>query len=309
MKLKQWWSRSLRILAMSGAVLCIVALTMEDAAAVRLGGGRSIGRQSSGISQQRQAMPPPSSAPQAAPSPAPASAPSPGNRWLGPLAGLAAGLGLAALFSHFGMGGEFSNFILLALMIMAGLFVVSFLLRKLAGNPAPRRLGYQAEYHTSYLGQETVAGPAPQATEGYRPPNPLTEQHPVAASALSIPAGFDKESFVHSAKVVFLRLQAAFDAGNQDDLREFTSPEMFAELKLQLQERGSTPQKTDVVTINADLLTVETQNNDQLASVRFSGLLREETEASATPIDEVWNFARPSGASGGWVLAGIQQLN
>jgi len=301
MNMKQWLGRSVLMLAAS---LCVLTFTMESAEAGRLGGGRSIGKQSSSVSQQRQA------APQQAPAAAPQSAAQPQrNRWLGPLAGLAAGLGIAALLSHFGLGAGVANFVMIALMVMVVIFVVGFLLRKLKGASAGRRPAYESEYRFSHLGQETVAGPAPQSSGGYTPSNPLTEQHPVATSSAAIPAGFDTENFVRNAKVMFLRLQAAFDVCNQDDLREFTSPEMFAELKLQLQERSNATQKTDVVTLNAELLSVETHSAEYLASVRFSGMLREAADQAASPIDEVWNFSRSVSGSGGWVLAGIQQLN
>jgi predicted lipid-binding transport protein (Tim44 family) len=104
-------------------------------------------------------------------------------------------------------------------------------------------------------------------------------------------------------------MQAAYDAGNTADLREFTSPEMFAELKLEIEGRQGAANQTDVVTLEADLLGVDTGPVEQLASVRFTGMIREEAGASAQPFDEVWNFARPVGTQGGWVLAGIQQLS
>lgn len=311
---KQWLGRSLMAFA---AGLFAVTLTLDVAEAARVGGGRSIGKQSNSVTQQRQAQPTQASPSQAAkPAAAPQTAPQPArNRWLGPLAGLAAGLGIAALLSHFGMGEAAANFVMMALLVMAVVFVVSFLLRKLRGAsaaPAP----YRPAYQYSSVGQETVTAPPPSQLGGaYAGPQPTAQsplQHPanlVAPRPLTIPEGFDTENFVRNAKVSFIRMQAAFDAANLDDLREFTSPEMFAELRLQLQERGSAKQQTDVVTINAEMLGVETHPTESLASVRFSGMLREAVDQPASPIDEVWNFARPLDGSSGWVLAGIQQLN
>jgi predicted lipid-binding transport protein (Tim44 family) len=104
-----------------------------------------------------------------------------------------------------------------------------------------------------------------------------------------------------------VRLQAAFDAGNTDDLREFTSPEMFAELKLEIDERNGAANQTDVVKLEASLLGVETGPVEHMASVRFSGMLRERADAAAEPFDEVWNFTRSADGKSGWVLSGIQQ--
>src|SRR5512140_3341533 len=83
-------------------VLTSLSLLATSAEAKRFGGGSSFGK-------QRTMSAPVQKSPSAAPAPGapaqPAAAPQAGgNKWIGPLAGLAAGIGLAALFSHFGMG-------------------------------------------------------------------------------------------------------------------------------------------------------------------------------------------------------------
>ncbi|HVL59347.1 MAG TPA: Tim44-like domain-containing protein, partial [Burkholderiaceae bacterium] len=123
-----------------------------------------------------------------------------------------------------------------------------------------------------------------------------------------VPAGFDVEGFLRNAKVYFIRLQAAFDAADLNDLREFTSPQMFAELKMQIDERRGAANVTEVVALDAELLGVHSSEHEHLASVRFTGLIREAAGATAQPFDEAWNFTRPAHGGGGWVLAGIQQL-
>jgi len=131
--------------------------------------------------------------------------------------------------------------------------------------------------------------------------------HAAATPTTSIlPSGFDAEAFVRQAKVNFLRLQAANDAGNLDDIREFTSPEMYAEIKLDIDERHGATQRTEVVTLNADVLEASEEGHRQIVSVRFHGMLREDSE-QATPFDETWHLSRPADASRGWVVAGIQQ--
>ena len=128
-------------------------------------------------------------------------------------------------------------------------------------------------------------------------------------AAMQVPGGFDTEAFVRQAKVQFVRLQAAFDARNADDLREFTSPEMFGELNIDMMQRGSAPQTTEVVELNAELTGMHQEGPILVASVLFSGLIREEPNSPAEPFSEIWNFTRPASGASGWVLAGIQQPN
>ncbi|NCX46230.1 MAG: Tim44 domain-containing protein, partial [Burkholderiaceae bacterium] len=120
--------------------------------------------------------------------------------------------------------------------------------------------------------------------------------------------GFDQIAFLANAKHYFTRLQKAWDAGDLEALREFTTPEMFASLQRDLQGRAEGVNHTDVVTLNAELLGVETDANTYLCSVEFSGLIREQAEGPAEPFREVWNLSKPVNGPGGWVLAGIQQL-
>ncbi len=125
----------------------------------------------------------------------------------------------------------------------------------------------------------------------------------------SVPAGFDSEAFLRNAKVYFVRLQAAWDVGNIDDIREFTTPEMFAEVRVDLSSRGAGTNQTDVVQLNAALLGVEERANEYFASVRFSGLIREARGgAAAEPFVEVWNLSKANRPGEGWLLAGIQQV-
>jgi len=297
------------------------SLAPLDAEARRMGGGRSIGRQSNSL-QQRQ-TPPPSQpaqsnqATQQRAQPAPATTPTPPaapnrNRWLGPIAGLAAGLGIAALLSHFGLGeafaGMFANVIVIALIAMA----VIWLIRRFTGR---KRDASQPAYagtapslnagNTGYAQEPRYS--APPAGSYLEPQgNPLTT--PSVGAAPSVPAGFDTEAFLRNAKVYFVRLQAAWDVGNVEDIREFTTPEMFAEVRVDLAARGTQANQTDVVQLNAELLDIEERATEYFASVRFSGLIREEPGAAAEPFVEVWNLSKAHRPGEGWLLAGIQQV-
>lgn len=280
------------------AFMTIIALGfgIGDAEAARLGGSKSVG-------MQRQSLAPrpvsPAQAAPAAPS-APVGAPAatPKRNWLGPLAGLAAGLGIAALLSKFGMGAGMANMLMIALLAMAAVFVFKWLSRRNASAAQPAgSLQYAG-------GSCSAMTPPPQATPSFG-----SSATAATIPAQRIPADFDTTAFLRIAKLNFVRLQASNDAKNLDDIREFVSPELFAEIKMQMDERGNAPQQTDVVTLNADLLEVTTESNRHIASVHFSGTIREIVSAAAAPFDEIWNLSKPVDGNQGWVVAGIQQLS
>jgi len=302
------------------AVFAAVTIGLSEADAKRLGGGRSVGKQAPNNVMQRDATPAsPAAAPSAAQSAAaPRAAAAPGaaaatggaSRWLAPVAGLAAGLGLAALASHLGFGEELASIMTMVLLGIVALVVIRFVMSRRAGA-RQQRPAYAGAYGFTGLGQEaSVPNYRPQSGGGGGA-QPVDVVRPVATTVTGMhaPEGFDSDGFVRNAKVYFVRLQAAFDAGNTDDLREFTSPEMFAELKLEIDERNGAPNQTDVVKLEASLLGVEAGAAEHMASVRFTGMLRERADATAEPFDEVWNFTRAVDGKSGWVLGGIQQLD
>jgi predicted lipid-binding transport protein (Tim44 family) len=272
------------------AVFLSFALPMQDAEAKRLGGGKSYGMQRQAPAK-REATPNQAQNP---PAQAPATPAQPGKRsWMGPLAGLAAGIGLAALLSHFGMGGAVANFLMIALLVLAVFMLIGwFMRRKQPQTTVPQYAGAAAG--ASQPARFEPVQDLPGGSANYR------------NAAPTLPPGFDAEAFVRQAKVNFLRMQAANDACNLDDLREFTSPEMYAELKMDIDERKGAVQRTEVVTLNAEVLEAIEEGNRQIVSVRFNGMLREDTEQAAS-FDEIWHLTRPADATRGWVVAGIQQ--
>jgi predicted lipid-binding transport protein (Tim44 family) len=155
--------------------------------------------------------------------------------------------------------------------------------------------GSGAPYNTSETLQQPVyAGSAAPAT---------------ASIESNIPHDFPVEAFLRNAKTSFIRLQAANDRKDLDDVREYTTPEMFAEISMQMQERGDTEQKTDVIAINAELLDVATERDYSIANVRFTAQLRENNGMPET-IDEIWNVQKNlRDDKSVWLLAGIQQVN
>ena len=267
-------------------------------AARRLGGGKSSG-------MQRQATPAnkaPDAKPAQAPT-APAAAAQPRRSWMGPLAGLAAGLGLAALASHFGLGAELASMMMIGLAIMAVLAVVGLIMRRRASAQPPlaARIGGM-QYAGAGL-ERTEAAP-----KSYDVAMPGSSIGSKLGSASSIPSEFDVAGFERNARVQFIRLQAANDAGNLDDLREFTTPEMLADLKLEMAARGGAAQETEVVNLEARVTEVLDEGDRYVVSVRFTGMIRETKGAVRESFDETWHLVKASEGRGGWVLCGIQQM-
>jgi predicted lipid-binding transport protein (Tim44 family) len=294
----------MRSLAMAFAIVfATTALAPTAADARRIGGGGAVGMQRSLPPRTPDAVPAKPAAPvaqqPAAPTTAATPAAVPKRSWLGPIAGLAAGLGIAALMSHFGLGAEFGSFVTLLLLGLLAVVAIRFLMRRFA--PASAGSAMQ------YAGANAPASPTPMTFGSASPATAVDAALAPPASAPQLPPGFDAAGFERIAKMTFIRLQAANDAGDIDDLRAFTTPEMYAAIKLDLQDRGGAGQRTDVVRIDAEVLDVATQADRQIVSVRFHGLIREAADAPAVPFDEVWHLVKPADGSREWAIAGIQQ--
>jgi predicted lipid-binding transport protein (Tim44 family) len=298
-------------------VASTLALAVPQAEARRMGGGlSSFGKQSSNVTrkapvQQSQAT---NTAKPAAPAAAGAPA-KPASPWKGILGGALLGLGLGALLSHFGIGGALASMIgtllMVALLAMAAMFIYRMWTRNKSGNgstdaqPAFSN-AYNAGNRIPDIGSRIDAQSQPAALQSL---SSASGSHAADSATWSIPSDFDVPGFLRHTKTYFIRLQAAWDRADINDIREFTTPEMFGELKLQLQERGATPNVTDVVTLDAELLGIETTSNEYLASVKFSGMIKESEHAPAEAFTEVWNLSKPLSGQSGWVLAGIQQVS
>ncbi len=317
MKLKSSLVTALMVLAS----MVMLATTM-DAEAKRLGGGRPAGMQKS-MPQRAPDATPNQAAPQqgvgkqAAATPqgaaAPGAAAAGGRSWMGPLAGVAAGLGLAALFSHLGMGEGFGDMMTMLLMAVVAFVAIRWLMSRM-GGAARTAGGPQLAGAGAPMGGMSAPTPGQgagaMAKAAFNAPQAVTPQGGSApASAVSaVPAGFDAAAFERIAKMIFIRLQAANDEGNVEDLRKFTTPELFASLRLDLQERGGLAQKTDVVQLDAELVDTAREDGQWVASVRFSGLIREEADAGALPFNELWHLVQPEDGSREWAIAGITPL-
>ncbi len=271
-----------------------VTVAMSSAEAKRLGGGGSFGKPAPSYSRQAPAQQQATPAPRPAQPAAPAASP-----WKGILGGALLGLGLGALFSHLGIGGELagmlSTVLMIALLALAAMFIYRLLTRKSSAPPLqPAYDGPAQRSITPEIGENLSGGSVSPAT-GF------------TGVPAGVPADFDTTGFLRHAKTNFLRMQAAWDKADVHDIREFTTPEMFAELKMQLSERGTTANHTDVVSLDAELLGIETTASEHLASVRFHGMIRESEQGPTEPLNGSWVLAKPVSGQGGWLLAGLQQ--
>lgn len=273
-------------------VLALGSMVMvTEAEAKRVGGSRSVG-------MQRNVTPPPAPArpaQQAAPAQqnaaaaAPQAAPGGLSRWMPMLGGLAIGGLLGSMFG----GGALGGILIFALLAIAAVVALRLFLRPRAASTPPLQF--------AGLGNETVAAPPPSQAAGF--------DAQAQGAPARIPAGFDVAAFLRGAKMNYIRIQLANDLGNLEEIREFTTPEMFETLRADVVARGAEGQQTDVVSLNADLLEVVTEGDTHWASVQFSGMIRETPGSAPTGFAEVWNLAKPADGSTGWVLAGIQQTH
>lgn len=320
---------------MAVAVIAVSTLTMLgasfDAEARRMGGGKSFGRQSSNVTQQRQAVQPPAAnTTRSATTPSTANAARGGaaaapksgfSRFLGPIAGIAAGLGIAALLSSLGLAGPLLEALSSMLLIGLVVFAVIFLVRRLRGGakPAAQTAGNATPmYRESTPQMPASSAPASAPAQAQ---NTSFNAAPAASAATSvssaepvqqidpswfIPDDFDIMSFLSNAKQQFRQIQELWDQGNPAALRDVLTDDLLKELTPEILAREGA-QNTQIVLLNAELLGIEKVAGGHLASVRYSGMLREEANAEAFSFEEVWNLYKADDA--GWLLAGIQQIN
>lgn len=309
-------------------LVCAVVFGSHEALAKRLGGGQSLGKQSGNLTQRASTPPAQQAAPMApsqtaAPRPAAANtaAAAPQRPWGGMLGGLAAGLGLAWLASALGFGEGFAQFLLFALLAAVVVVVVGAMLRRRA-SAAPTGLAYQAAAGggNSQFDPATPRGYSPKnvGNDASARPWESTYDEPMigkplgAAAAWGVPADFDVEGFLKASKANFLSLQDAWDRSDIPSLRAMMTDGMLEQIQSQLAERersgGGSVNKTDVVMLEAHLLGIEEMDASYMASVEFSGLIREDASAGPNPFREVWNITRPKNGAGGWLVAGVQAL-
>ncbi|MGE0332301.1 MAG: Tim44 domain-containing protein [Ramlibacter sp.] len=332
----------MKLLSLILAGVMLVAAVEADAK--RLGGGKTLGRQSSNVTQRDAAPAAPAAPAQSATNaavakPAAAAAPAaaaPKRPWGAMLGGLAAGLGLAWLASSLGLGEAFGQFMLVALLALAIMVVIGMVMRsrRNAATPAaaPGPYAFQGassaadatalrQYSPDKVGNDASARPWERNSMSFdagKYAGAAEAGGVQIGSALAgaqywgVPAGFDTEGFLAAAKRNFVTLQDAWDQADMVTLRSMMTDGMAGEIREQLAERerhmGSQPNKTDVVMLEAQLLGIEDLGDDYMASVEYSGMIREQPSAGPSPFREVWNMTKPKNGATGWLVAGVQAL-
>lgn len=311
----------------------ILALAMAvfsmQADAARLGGGRSMGRQSGNV-MKREAAPAPVAPSQANKPANAAGAAAAGKRpWGAMLGGLAAGLGLAWLAHSLGFGEAFGQVLMLALLAMLVMAFIGWMRRNRRQEQGSAPFAFQGAggapvsqprpYRPENVGNDASARPWERSSAmGLEPLGTARSSESMIGSGLSgpqgwgVPAGFDTTGFLDAAKTNFVTLQAAWDKSDIGSLRAMMTDEMLGEIRTQLAEReahtGGPVNHTDVVMIDAKLLGIEDVGSDYMASVEFSGMIREQPSAGPSPFREVWNMTKSKVGSSGWLVAGVQAL-
>ena len=310
------------------------SLGAADADAKRLGGGSSFGKQSSNVTQRNAAPAAPAnnSAAAAKPGAPAAAAVAPKRPWGAMLGGLAAGLGLAWLASSLGLGGAFGQIIMFALLALGVMLLIGFIMRRFKGGNAAA--GGRPSSPFAFQGAGDASSPSSAVTpRNYSPENvgndasarPWERSGLASAAATGsmigsglagnqswgVPADFDADSFLRACKTNFTTLQDAWDRSDIQALRAMMTDDMLEQIKTQLGDReshtGGNINKTEVVVLNAQLLGIEELSDSYMASVEFSGMIKEDASAGASPFREVWNMTKPR-SGGGWLVAGVQAL-
>jgi predicted lipid-binding transport protein (Tim44 family) len=122
-------------------------------------------------------------------------------------------------------------------------------------------------------------------------------------------ASVDVEDFLRVARQSFVRMQAAWDAADLRALAALTTEQLLVDLQDQLAARGPGPNCTEVLKLDARLLGIEEMAEAFVASVEFSGLIRERLDDGAAPFRELWLLANLKTAGRGWRLARVQALS
>ncbi|WP_048441925.1 Tim44 domain-containing protein [Caenimonas sp. SL110] len=302
-----------KVLGLAALVLALSTTMAFDAQAKRLGGAKSSGMQRQQTTQPATPANTPGSPAQALPAAgagAAAAAPAAAaakRSWMGPIAGLAAGLGLMALASHLGFGAAMANVMLMVLLGVVVMAVVGFVMRKRMANGAAPAIA----------GGSGAAGPAAGSFGGSLTGQPSSGTRigsalgAVTASAVpsAIPADFDTAAFARNATQQFMALQSANDAGDLQRLRDYLTPDLFEEVRAEIEARGAVAQETQVFGLDAQVLEVVEEGDRYIVSVRFRGSVRDQVHADTEDLDEVWHLTKPRSGFGGWVVAGIQQVS
>ena len=326
------------MVALLFAAIAVFMMSLSTVAeAKRLGGGKSFG-QSKQVAPKsfssKQDTAKPAQQPNAAPAAAPAGAAAAGqtaaksgaSKWLGPLAGLAAGGLLAAMI----FGDGFEGFQAMDFILFALIGLLLFMLFK------KRRSAQQAQQPEHAYSMPNQAQPEPQPYSQPEAPQPMQRQaqepapahtpyDPNAGGSLigsglsgeapsadaqpiaQMPEWFDANGFIEGSKQHFVTLQKAWDDVDLSALASYCTPELLAALEQELQGVKAGENQTSVEELNAELADQVVDGDHLIVSVRFSGFIDEGEGAHA--FTEIWHIRRLAAGEGNWEVSGIQQTD
>ncbi len=299
------------------ALFCILAVMAGDAEAKRMGGGRSFGSKPSYSNTYKKPTSTATSQQQAAGANKQQGGISrPGMG--GMLGGLLAGTFLGSMLGGFGgMGGGFFNILIIGLLVYLGF---RFFKSRSRGSDQMYQQGNyqrgptQSSYNNSNVSSDPYAKRENNAKNAWDHLSSNPSGGAAAGSAaaqgptISTPAGFDEEEFLEGAKMVYNRLQKAWDNRDMNDIAQFATAGVAEEIRKQAQEDPG-PSQTEVMMVNARLLEAKDEGGKTMATVYYDVLLREDpSQSQPSQVREVWHFVKETGSDTMWKLDGIQQL-
>jgi predicted lipid-binding transport protein (Tim44 family) len=289
------------ILISFGIMAFLLYFWQDVAEAARLGGGKSFGSKPS-YQRSAPATTPSPTSPQVSPSqptqqrPVAGPTPSPMGRWGGMLGGLLMGGLIGSLL--FGGGHAYGGPGLFdMLLIGGGLFLLYRFIRARRMATASAASGGAMSFEKS-----------PSQFWGESGYNPAVEPTSAVAEQPAFPPGFNAEDFLKGAKVIYTRLQASWDKRDLEDIRQFVSPEVLAEIELQA-KADPQPGKTELLLINPSILEAREVGTQTIVSVLYEAMMRENETETAKQVRELWHFSRETQKPEAfWLLEGIQQV-
>lgn len=276
--------------------LMLVLGVPQQAEAKRFGGGFSLGKS---FSTQKKVAPAPTkqTSTNKADGTKSGAATQPAKPGMGGLFGglLAGGLLGALIF-----GGAFEGIQLMDILLIG--LAIFFLMRLMGGRREP-----------AYAGADNNSANSTSAQQQYRQ---STTSAPSASGdaefeqdtrVVETPDWFDADAFLAQAPEHFTQLQRAWDAQDWEEIAEYTSAELLAQLKT---NRAVLPeqQQTEVVSCMAELVGFQQSRAETVVSIHFHGWIREQGEQEPSEFSEIWHLGRVATEEGvNWVILGIEQ--
>ncbi|GAU07497.1 Tim44 domain-containing protein [Desulfoplanes formicivorans] len=290
-------------------VLTVMAM-VQTAEAKRFGGGRSFGGRSSYSKSYSRPMPSKSFGQQQNTRAGRVGQAPNRSRWGGMFGGLLGGMLMGGLLGSLFGGGHFMGPNLLDLLLIGGgIFLLMRFLRKRREASVGATSSGGSPYTMDTSSYHTRDGSASETSAWDNLQTGGSTPSGTSSSSVAIPPDFDQEDFMKGAKAVYQRLQNSWDKRDLDDIRTFTSPEVYRFIEEQY-KNDPTPSTTEILLLNGELLEVKTIGNQTVATVHFDVIMREDPSSQATEqVREIWHFSKYENKSGdNWVLEGIQQL-